>query len=219
MENPMDCIVHGVAESRTRLMEFHFFFQTLGHGAERGRSHVLCKVIFLCGRKDHESLHKIFLHFLIFLFVFLLFSSMSGMNASFMSKFSKTGHWNFKFSSRKWCQLWKYEKKKWKHETGVWTKGNAVDMAWEGPMRTESVSSESGKWSVAPNCWTSVACPIYCMAFYCCCCCYCCLAMPYSLLDLIPWTGMEHTPPALEVQSLNHWITREVPTMWLLNNG
>ena len=111
MENPMDCIVHGVAESRTRLMEFHFFFQTLGHGAERGRSHVLCKVIFLCGRKDHESLHKIFLHFLIFLFVFLLFSSMSGMNASFMSKFSKTGHWNFKFSSRKWCQLWKYEKK------------------------------------------------------------------------------------------------------------
>ena len=28
---------------------------------------------------------------------------------------------------------------------------------------------------------------------------------------LVPWPGMEPAPPALELQSLNHWPTREVP--------
>ena len=33
--------------------------------------------------------------------------------------------------------------------------------------------------------------------------------------DLVPWLGIEPTPPALAAQSLNHWITREVPWMVL----
>ena len=28
---------------------------------------------------------------------------------------------------------------------------------------------------------------------------------------LVPWPEIELTPPVLEVQSLNHWTTREVP--------
>ena len=31
---------------------------------------------------------------------------------------------------------------------------------------------------------------------------------------LVPWPGIEPTPPAVEVQSLNHWTTKEV--WWLL---
>ena len=34
--------------------------------------------------------------------------------------------------------------------------------------------------------------------------------------DLVPQTGIEPTHPALEVQSLNCWITREIPTLNLL---
>ena len=30
LENPVDCIVHGVAKSRTRLSNFHFHFELLG---------------------------------------------------------------------------------------------------------------------------------------------------------------------------------------------
>ena len=30
---------------------------------------------------------------------------------------------------------------------------------------------------------------------------------------LIPWPGIRPTPPALEAQSLNHWATREFPSM------
>ena len=29
---------------------------------------------------------------------------------------------------------------------------------------------------------------------------------------LVPWPGIEPTPPEVEVQNLNHWITREMPT-------
>ena len=35
---------------------------------------------------------------------------------------------------------------------------------------------------------------------------------------LVPWPGIEPVPPALEVQSLNHWTTREVPGHSLLKN-
>ena len=31
MENSMDCIVHGVAKSRTSLSDFHFHFLSLSH--------------------------------------------------------------------------------------------------------------------------------------------------------------------------------------------
>ena len=35
---------------------------------------------------------------------------------------------------------------------------------------------------------------------------------PHSTLDiLVPWPGIEPTPPALEAWSLNHWATSEVP--------
>ena len=30
---------------------------------------------------------------------------------------------------------------------------------------------------------------------------------------LVPQPGVEPAPPALEAQSLNHWTTREVPTL------
>ena len=29
--------------------------------------------------------------------------------------------------------------------------------------------------------------------------------------DLVPRPGIEPTPPALEVQSVNHWTSKEVP--------
>ena len=38
------------------------------------------------------------------------------------------------------------------------------------------------------------------------------LAMLCSMWILLPQPGIEPTPPALEVQSLNHWTTREVPS-------
>ena len=28
---------------------------------------------------------------------------------------------------------------------------------------------------------------------------------------LVPWPGIEPMPPAVEVQSLNHWTSKEVP--------
>ena len=34
---------------------------------------------------------------------------------------------------------------------------------------------------------------------------------------LVPWPGTEPAPPTLEAQSLNHWTTREVPGLSLLN--
>ena len=36
------------------------------------------------------------------------------------------------------------------------------------------------------------------------------LAM-YLFRMLVPRPGIEHIPPALEAQNLNHWATREVP--------
>ena len=37
------------------------------------------------------------------------------------------------------------------------------------------------------------------------------LAVPNSLQDFSSWPGTETVSPAVEAQSLNHWITREVP--------
>ena len=31
-----------------------------------------------------------------------------------------------------------------------------------------------------------------------------------NMWDLVPWPGIEHWPPTLGAQSLNHWTTREV---------
>ena len=36
------------------------------------------------------------------------------------------------------------------------------------------------------------------------------LAAPWPCMVLVPQPGIEHTPPALGAQSLNHWTTREV---------
>ena len=36
--------------------------------------------------------------------------------------------------------------------------------------------------------------------------------------DLVPWLGIEPGSPALEARSLNHWITREIPTNIFKNN-
>ena len=32
----------------------------------------------------------------------------------------------------------------------------------------------------------------------------------------VPQPGIELTSPALEVRSLNHWTSREVPRLWVL---
>ena len=34
--------------------------------------------------------------------------------------------------------------------------------------------------------------------------------------DLVPWPGIKPMPPALEVWSLNHWTSREIPMYWAL---
>ena len=38
-----------------------------------------------------------------------------------------------------------------------------------------------------------------------------------GMQDLVPPPGMEPRPPALGVQSLSHWTTREVPEGWYLS--
>ena len=47
----------------------------------------------------------------------------------------------------------------------------------------------------------------------CVCCCCCCCFWPYPGHVELPWSGIEPLPFAVEVQSLNHWTTREVPTL------
>ena len=37
-----------------------------------------------------------------------------------------------------------------------------------------------------------------------------------SMRDLVPRPGIEPRPPALEVRSLTHWTTREVPFFFFL---
>ena len=32
---------------------------------------------------------------------------------------------------------------------------------------------------------------------------------------LVPWPGIEYMIPVVEVQNLNHWTTKEVPSQWL----
>ena len=34
---------------------------------------------------------------------------------------------------------------------------------------------------------------------------------------LVPWQGIEHMPPAVKVQSLNHWTAREIPDSFINN--
>ena len=40
-----------------------------------------------------------------------------------------------------------------------------------------------------------------------------------GMQDLVPWLGIEPTPSALEVQSLNCWTAKEVSTYWFLTWG
>ena len=47
------------------------------------------------------------------------------------------------------------------------------------------------------------------------------VAMSGSMQDRVPWPGIEPMPPALEVQSLNHWTIREdhatsISVEWIL---
>ena len=43
------------------------------------------------------------------------------------------------------------------------------------------------------------------------------LAVPCGVWDLVPPPGMEPKPPAVEVQHLNHWTSREVPPLPVMN--
>ena len=46
----------------------------------------------------------------------------------------------------------------------------------------------------------------------------CCMqTLNYSMGVLVPWLGIEPEPPALGVQSLNHWTTREVPISFFIH--
>ena len=40
-----------------------------------------------------------------------------------------------------------------------------------------------------------------------------------SMGDLVPCPGIEPRPPALGVQRLGHWATREIPFFYYLNSG
>ena len=40
---------------------------------------------------------------------------------------------------------------------------------------------------------------------------FCCLTLAWGIL--VPQSGISPVPPAVEVQSLNHWTTREVPNV------
>ena len=44
--------------------------------------------------------------------------------------------------------------------------------------------------------------------------------LPYCVAYgiLVPWPGIKPVPPAVEAQSLNHWIAREVPLRALMDN-
>ena len=35
---------------------------------------------------------------------------------------------------------------------------------------------------------------------------------------LVPWPGMGHVPPAVEVRGFNHWTTREVPNKYIFKS-
>ena len=48
LENPMDCIVHGVAKSRTRLSEFHFTSLQTGVNSDTGKSEELQELVVRC---------------------------------------------------------------------------------------------------------------------------------------------------------------------------
>ena len=51
---------------------------------------------------------------------------------------------------------------------------------------------------------SSIVCVCVCL-----CICLCCVACRI----LVPWPDIELAPPAVEVQSLNHWTSREVPPL------
>ena len=38
--------------------------------------------------------------------------------------------------------------------------------------------------------------------------------LSWGMWDLVPWSGIEPGPLALEAWSLSHWNTREVPVVW-----
>ena len=40
------------------------------------------------------------------------------------------------------------------------------------------------------------------------------LAESHRIEVLVPQPGIKPMPPAVEVQSLNHWTSREVPLLW-----
>ena len=42
------------------------------------------------------------------------------------------------------------------------------------------------------------------------------LCLSCGMCDLISWPGMELCSPALGVWSLSHWITKEVPTKYVV---
>ena len=43
--------------------------------------------------------------------------------------------------------------------------------------------------------------------------------MSCGMWDLDPQSGVEPVPPALKVQDLNHWITREVQNTSIINKS
>ena len=86
--------------------------------------------------------------------------------------------------------------------------GNSLqDSCWENPEdRVPGVAKSwtQLKWLSSAQHWVSV---MACRIFHC------------SMWDLDPWPGIKPESPALGVQNLSHWTTREVPCRCALLNS
>ena len=55
------------------------------------------------------------------------------------------------------------------------------------------------------------------LGFFCCCCC--CFWLSYAASSiLVPWPGIEPGPPAVDMQSPNHWTAKEIPSKSVLHS-
>ena len=106
---------------------------------------------------------------------------------------------------------------------------------WDFPGKNTEVAISFSKGSTQPGDWTCVSCKtggfftlsylgkylssfffkhlfisLFLSIWFCWLLVVACGIFSCHMWDLVPWPGMEPRPPALNTQSLSHWITREV---------